>query len=49
MFADILTKPIQGPKFLSMCAFLMNYPVDCFEVPPFLLSPEPTLAPLHPS
>ena len=28
MWADILTKPLQGQKFRDMCAFLQNYPQD---------------------
>ena len=28
MWADVLTKPLQGAKFRLMCAFLMNCPID---------------------
>jgi hypothetical protein len=31
MWADVLTKPLQGAKFCLMRAFLMNCPVDYFE------------------
>jgi hypothetical protein len=31
MWADVLTKPLQGAKFRLMRAFLMNCPVDYFE------------------
>ena len=31
MWADILTKPLQGAKFCLMRAFLMNCPIDYFE------------------
>jgi hypothetical protein len=44
MWADVLTKPLQGPKFRSMHAFLMNCPINYFEKPPFIPSPNPTLA-----
>jgi len=46
MWADVLTKPLQGAKFRQMRAFLMNCPIDYHE--PELMdlpSPEPTLAP----
>jgi hypothetical protein len=45
MWADVLTKPLQGPKFQSMHAFLMNCPIDYSKEPPFIPSPNPTLAP----
>ena len=45
MWADVLTKPLQGAKFCVMRAFLMNCPVDYCEEPPFIPSPHPTLAP----
>ena len=45
MWADILTKPLQGAKFCLLRAFLMNCPVDYCEEPPFVPSPHPTLAP----
>jgi hypothetical protein len=38
MWADVLTKPLQGLKFMKMRAFLMNCPVDYSEDPPFLPS-----------
>ena len=47
MWADILTKPLQGPKFCTMCAFLMNCPVDYCKELPFIPSPCPTLAPTN--
>ncbi len=28
MWADVLTKPLQGKKFRDMCAFLQNCPRD---------------------
>jgi hypothetical protein len=28
MWADILTKPLQGQKFMDMCAFLLNCSQD---------------------
>ncbi len=31
MWANVLTKPLQGTKFRLMCAFLMNCPVDYFK------------------
>ena len=33
MWADVLTKPLQGSKFCIMQAFLMNCPVNYFEDP----------------
>ena len=44
MWADVLTKPLQGAKFRLMRAFLMNCPVDYQEDPP--PSPLPTLNPI---
>jgi hypothetical protein len=44
MWADILTKPLQGSKFRIMRAFLMNCPADYSEDP--LFSPCPVLQPL---
>ena len=41
MWADVLTKPLQGAKFCLMRAFLMNCSVDYQEDPP--PSPLPTL------
>jgi hypothetical protein len=49
MWADIITKPLQDPKFRSMRAFLMNCPINYSEDPLFLPSPNPTLAPSCPS
>ena len=43
MWADVLTKPLQGAKFRLMRAFLMNCPVDYHEDP--IPSPLPTLTP----
>ncbi len=45
MWVDVLTKPLQGLKFMKMRAFLMNCPVDYSEEPPFLSTPIPTSAP----
>lgn len=46
MWADVLTKPLQGAKFRLMRAFLMNCPIDYHEdVSPKLPSISPTLAP----
>jgi hypothetical protein len=45
MWADVLTKPLQGLKFMKMRAFLMNCPVNYSEEPPFLSTPIPTSAP----
>jgi hypothetical protein len=36
MWADVLTKPLQGSKFQQMCAILMNYSVDYNEEPPMI-------------
>jgi hypothetical protein len=44
MWADILTKPLQGSKFHLFRAFLMNCPENYTEEPPFL--PCPTLQPI---
>ncbi len=41
MWADVFTKPLQGSKFCTMRAFLMNCPVDYSEDPVF--SPRPVL------
>ncbi len=46
MLADVLTKPLQGPRFCLIRAFLMNFPIDYSEDPPFVPSPLPTLAPI---
>ena len=49
MWADVLTKPLQGAKFRLMRAFLMNCPIDYHEetpsLPTFTPSVNPTLAP----
>ena len=49
MWADILTKPLQGAKFHLMRAFLMNCPIDYHEetasLPVFTPSVHPMLAP----
>ena len=45
MWADILTKPLQGAKFRLLRALLMNCQVDYCEEPTFNPSPLPTLAP----
>jgi hypothetical protein len=36
MWADILTKPLQGNRFHQLHAFLMNFPVDYSEDPPIV-------------
>ncbi len=36
MWADILTKPLQGVKFCQMRVFLMNCPTNYSEDPPFV-------------
>ena len=38
MWADVLTKPLQGMKFRQMCAMLMNCPIAYSEDSPFLAS-----------
>jgi hypothetical protein len=45
MWADILTKPLQGAKFCLLRALFMNCLVDYCKEPPFIPSPHPTLAP----
>ncbi len=45
MWADILTKPLQGAKFCLLHALLMNCPVNYCKEPPFIPNPHPTLAP----
>ena len=45
MWADVLTKPMQGHKFCLFRALLMNCPVDYSEEPCFSPSSTPTLAP----
>jgi hypothetical protein len=44
MWADILTKPLQGSKFHLYRAFLMNCPENYNEKPPFV--PHPILQPI---
>ncbi len=36
MWAEILTKPLQGSKFQQMRAILMNCPIDYHEEPPLI-------------
>jgi hypothetical protein len=54
MWADVLTKPLQGAKFRLMRTFLMNCPIDYHEetpsLPNFTPYVHPTLVPrrLHP-
>ncbi len=43
MQADVLTKPLKGPEFHTMHAFLMKCPVEYSKDPPFIPSPLPTL------
>ena len=38
MWADVLTKPLQGLKFREMWAVLMNCPIDYSEDPLFIPS-----------
>ena len=44
MWADILTKPLQGTKFRIMRAFLMNCPLDYPPEP--LFNPHPVIQPI---
>ncbi len=44
MWADVLTKPLQGLKFRIMRAFLMNCPIDYTDTPDTLPSSKPTLS-----
>ena len=44
MWADVLTKPLQGLKFCKMRAFLMNCAIDYSEEPLFI--PHPVLQPI---
>ena len=44
MWADVLTKPLQGSKFSKMRAFLMNCAIDYSEEPLFI--PRPVLQPI---
>ena len=43
MWADVLTKPLQGAKFRLMRAFLMNCPIDYSDTPDPLPSSKPQL------
>jgi hypothetical protein len=45
MWADVLTKLLQGAKFCTMRAFLMNRHIDHSKNPPFVPSHLPTLSP----
>ena len=49
MWADILTKPLQGSKFCQMRAFLMNCPIDYAEDIQFIPSDNPLLNSTHSS
>ena len=42
MWADVLTKPLQGAKFRLMGAFLMNCPIDYSEDPVITPTSNPT-------
>ena len=44
MWADILTKPLQGAKFRLMRAFLMNCPINYSEDPVITPISNPTLS-----
>ncbi len=44
MWANILTKPLQGSKLRLFQAFLVNFPKNYTEEPPFV--PCPTLQPI---
>jgi hypothetical protein len=51
MWANILTKPLQGVKFCQMCAFLMKCPTDYSEDPPFIAPitiESPSIIPIKP-
>jgi len=43
MWADVLTKPLQGAKFRLMRVFLMNCPIDYYEDPIITPTSNPTL------
>jgi hypothetical protein len=45
MWADVLTKPLQGSKFRVMRVFLMNCPSDYAENIPFVPSDNPSMTP----
>ena len=49
MWADVLTKPLQGSKFQQMHAFLVNFPIDYAEDIQFLPSDNPLLNSTHSS
>jgi hypothetical protein len=49
MWADVLTKPLQGSKFQQMRAFLMNCPIDYAEDIQFIPLDNPPLNPTHSS
>jgi hypothetical protein len=49
MWADVLTKPLQGAKFRLMRAFLMNCPLDYFDDPDLTPTALPTSLPTKPS
>ena len=51
MWANILTKPLQGVKFCEMRAFLMNCPTDYSEDSPFvppITVESPSINPMKP-
>ncbi len=48
MWADGLTKPLQGSKFLLFWAFLMNCPENYTEDPPFPIQPISSNIPMKP-
>ena len=49
MWADVLTKPLQGAKFRLMRAFLMNCPIDYYDDPDLNPTAIPTSNPIKPS
>ena len=49
MWADVLTKPLQGAKFRLMRAFLMNCPIDYYDDPDLTPTAMPTSNPTKPS
>ena len=48
IWADSLTKPLQGSAFCTMRAFLMNCPVNYREDPAFISPPTPLSIPMKP-
>ena len=51
MWANVLTKPLQGVKFCQMRAILMNCPIDYSEDPPFINTipvESPSIIPMKP-